>query len=67
MIYETGYIEGRIANGISTHVHEKEFNSFPEFLEFRKTSHPDDISELSMGDVSRKRRKDDGISVGGRF
>ena len=33
----------------------------------RKTSQPDDASEISMDDGSRKRRKADEVSIGGRF
>ena len=49
------------------HRHAKEFTSFLEFLELRKTSQIEYSSEIITEGVSRKRRNADKISVGGRF
>ena len=49
------------------HGHTNEFTSFLAFIELRKTSHPDYAYELSIDNVSGKRRKADEVSVGGRF
>ena len=49
------------------HWHTNEFNSFLEFLELRKTSYPDNTSDLSMDDGSIKRREADKIIVGRRL
>ena len=49
------------------HGHANGFASFLKFLEFHKTSQPDDTYELSTDDGSRKQRKDDEVSVGGRL
>ena len=40
---------------------------FLSFLELQKNSHLDDASELSIYGGSRKRRKADKVSVGGRL
>ena len=45
----------------------KEFTSFLSFLYLRKTSQPDNASEISTYDGSRNRRNADEVSVGGRF
>ena len=49
------------------HGHANKFTSFLSLLELRKSSQPDDASDLSMDDGSRKRRKSDEVSVGGRY
>ena len=51
---------------LSIHGHGNKFTSFLSFLELQKNSHPYDASELS-DDGSRKRRKSEEVSVGGRF
>ena len=59
---KTSRIRNHVLNG-----HANEFTSFLEFLELRKTSHPDDSFEISTYDSSRKRIKVDEVSVGVRF
>ena len=49
------------------HEHGKKFTRFLSFLELQKKSHLDDAYELSTDYGSRKRRKDDEVSVGGRL
>ena len=49
------------------HGRAKKLASFLSLLKLWKTSQPDDASELSTDDVSRKWRKADEASVGGRF
>ena len=49
------------------HGHANKFTSFLSFLELRKTSQLDNSSELSADAGSRKWRKDNKVSVGGRF
>ena len=49
------------------HGHGKKFTRFLSFLELQKNSHLDDTSEISTDDGSRKRRKDNEVSVGGRL
>ena len=49
------------------HVNSKKFTRFLPFLELQNNSHIDDASELSTDDGSRKRRKADELSVGGRL
>ena len=43
------------------------FTCFFSFLELQKNSQPDEAYDLSKDDVSRKRRKADEVSVGGRL
>ena len=47
-------------------MNQKKFPSFLSFLELQNNSQPDDASELS-NDGSRKHRKADEVSVGGRL
>ena len=57
-------------SGIWNHVlhgHGKKFTRFLSFLELQNNSQLDDASELSTDDGSRKRRKANEVSVGGRF
>ena len=59
----------KITSSVRNHVlhgHGKKFTIFLSFLELQKNSQPDDASELS-DDGSRKRRKADEGSVGGRL
>ena len=49
------------------HGHGNKFTIFLSFLELQKNSHLDDTSEISTDDGSRKRRKDNEVSVGGRL
>ena len=49
------------------HGYTKEFTSFLSFLELRNISQPDNASELRTEDGSRKRRKAEKISVGGKW
>ena len=49
------------------HGHAKKFTSFLAFLERRKTSQPEDESELIIDDGIRKWRKDNKVSVGVTF
>ena len=61
---------GKNISSIQNHVlhgHGKNFTRFLSFLELQKNSHLDDASELSTDYGSRKRRKSDEVSVGGRF
>ena len=65
LIKYTGKNTSRIWSHV-LHVHGDKFTSFLSFLELQKNSQPDDASEIS-NDGSRKWRKADEISVGGRF
>ena len=63
-IYEKN--TSRLRNHV-LHGYAKEFSSFLALLELCKKSQPDDTYEISTDDVSRKSRKADKLSVGGRF
>ena len=65
-----GELNEKNASILRNHVlpgNAKELNCFLELLGLRKTSQPDDASELSTDGDSRKQRKGDEISVGSRF
>ena len=47
--------------------HANKFTSFLSFLELWKTSHPDNAYETSIDGGSINQRKDDKVSVSGRF
>ena len=49
------------------HGNSKDFTSFLLFLELQKSLQPDNASEISTEYGSRKRRKADKLSVGGRL
>ena len=51
----------------SRHRHANEFTSFLAFLELRKTSHTEYLSEIITEDGSKNRRKAEKISVGGKW
>ena len=66
VIKYTGEKTSSIRNHV-LHRHANKFTSLLVFFDLRKTSNPDDASDLSTDDGSRKRRKSDEVSVGDRL